>query len=38
MNQTELVYIDDYGLLGTNFYWHKFEAKGLYKDDILKLF
>jgi len=35
MNETNLVYIDDYGLRGTNFYWHKFEAKGLSKQDIL---
>jgi D-alanyl-D-alanine dipeptidase len=32
---SELVYIDDYGLRGTNFYWHKYEAKGLTKEDIL---
>ncbi len=31
----ELVYIDEYGLRGTNFYWHKYEAKGLSKEDIL---
>ncbi len=30
-----LVYIDDYGLRGTNFYWYKYEAKGLTKQDIL---
>lgn len=35
MNEQNLVYIDDYGLLGTNFYWHKYEAKGLTKEDIL---
>jgi len=35
MIETELVYIDDYGLLGTNFFWHKYEAKGLSKEDIL---
>lgn len=33
--ENELVYIDDYGLQGTNFYWHKYEAKGLTKQDIL---
>lgn len=31
----KLVYVDDYGIPGTNFYWHKYEAKGLTKDDIL---
>lgn len=33
--ENELVYIDEYGLRGTNFYWHKYEAKGLSKQDIL---
>jgi len=32
----DLVYIDEYGLRGTNFYWHKYEAKGLSKQDILE--
>lgn len=32
----ELVYIDEYGLLGSNFYWHKFAAHGLSKGDILE--
>jgi len=32
---TDLVYIDQYGLLGSNFYWHKHEAHGLSKEDIL---
>ena len=31
------VYIDEYGLLGSNFYWHKYEAKGLTKEDILSV-
>lgn len=35
MNEGDLVYIDEYGLLGTNFYWHKYEAKGMTKEDIL---
>ncbi len=36
LNQdSELVYIDDYGLEGSNFYWHKFEAKGMTKEDVL---
>lgn len=35
MDEYNLVYIDDYGLKGTNFYWNKYEAKGLTKEDIL---
>lgn len=35
MNEQDLVYIDEHGLRGTNFYWHKYEAKGLTKEDIL---
>lgn len=35
MKKGDLIYIDEYGLLGTNFYWHKYEAKGLTKQDIL---
>lgn len=35
MPESTLVYIDTYGLKGTNFYWHKYEAKGLTKEDIL---
>lgn len=35
MELTDLVYIDEYGLKGSNFYWHKYEAKGLTKEDIL---
>ena len=36
MNETKkLVYVDEYGLIGSNFYWHKYEAKGLTKEDIL---
>ncbi len=36
MNEpTDLVYIDDYNLLGSNFYWHKYETHGLTKEDIL---
>lgn len=31
----DLVYIDDYGLLGSNFYWHKYATHGLSKEDIL---
>ncbi len=35
MNYPEdLIYIDDYGLVGSNFYWHKYESKGLTKEDI----
>ena len=32
----DLVYIDAYGLLGSNFYWHKYAAHGLSKEDILE--
>ena len=32
---TNLVYIDEYNLLGSNFYWHKYEAYGMTKEDIL---
>ena len=32
--EDELVYIDEYGIRGINFYWHKYEAKGLSKEDI----
>jgi D-alanyl-D-alanine dipeptidase len=31
----DLVYIDENGLIGSNFYWHKHEAHGLSKEDIL---
>lgn len=31
-----LVYIDEHGLIGSNFYWHKYESKGLTKEDILE--
>jgi len=30
------VYIDQYGLRGSNFYWHKYEGKGLSKQDVLE--
>jgi D-alanyl-D-alanine dipeptidase len=33
---TDLVYIDEYGLLGSNFYWHKYATHGLTKEDILQ--
>lgn len=36
MTDSHFVYIDDYGLKGTNFYWYKYEAKGLTKEDILQ--
>lgn len=36
MNEpNDLVYIDTYGLRGSNFYWHKYAAHGLTKEDIL---
>lgn len=31
----DLVYIDNYGLLGSNFYWHKYATHGLSKEDII---
>lgn len=34
-NPTDIVYIDDYNLLGSNFYWHKYATHGLSKEDIL---
>ena len=34
MLDEQLVYINDFNLLGSNFYWHKYEVKGLSKDDI----
>jgi len=33
--EQNLVYIDDYGLRGTNFYWQNYEGKGLNKQDVL---
>lgn len=33
-NIPSLVYIDDYGFIGSNFYWYKYESKGLTKEDI----
>ena len=30
-----LVYIDEHNLIGSNFYWNKYESKGLTKEDIL---
>ncbi|HEY0010653.1 MAG TPA: hypothetical protein VGB97_01915 [Candidatus Paceibacterota bacterium] len=35
MTPIDFVYIDDYGLLGSNFYWHKYANHGLSKEDIL---
>jgi len=35
MELTDLIYIDEYGLKGTNFYWHKYKSKGLTKEDVL---
>lgn len=37
MNMHELVYIDNFGLLGSNFYWHKHDAKGITKEEILSV-
>lgn len=33
---SDLIYIDQHGLLGSNFYWHKYAAHGLSKEDILE--
>lgn len=33
---TDLVYIDDCGLLGSNFYWHNYAALGLTEEDIAR--
>ena len=35
MTEDVLIFIDDYGLLGSNFYWRTYKAKGLTKDDVL---
>ncbi len=35
MLEKDLVYIDQYGLLGNNFYWQKYESKGLTKEDVV---
>ena len=35
MEHIDLVYADEYGILGINFYWHKYAAKGLHKEDII---
>jgi len=32
----DLVYIDEYGLLGSNYYWYKYETHGITKGDILQ--
>lgn len=37
MNESDLMYIDEHGLLGSNFYWHKYEAKGITKEEILSV-
>lgn len=37
MSEGGLVYIDESGLLGSNFYWYKYEAKGLTKEDVLSV-
>ena len=37
MSENEFVYADQYGLLGSNFYWHKYASKGLTKEDILSV-
>jgi D-alanyl-D-alanine dipeptidase len=37
MHMENLVHIDQVGLLGTDFYWHKHEAKGITKEEILSV-
>ncbi|MFZ1075115.1 MAG: hypothetical protein WAN50_01965 [Minisyncoccia bacterium] len=37
MPEEESIDIIEHGLLGSNFYWHKYEAKGLTKEDILSV-
>lgn len=37
MTPADLVYIDEHGLLGSNFYWHKYAAHGLTKEDVLNV-
>jgi D-alanyl-D-alanine dipeptidase len=32
-----LVYLSDFGLRGSNFYWHKYQTHGLTKNDILRV-
>ncbi len=34
-NANDFVYIDEHGLLGSNFYWHKHEAHGISKEDVI---
>jgi D-alanyl-D-alanine dipeptidase len=34
---SKLVYIDEYGLLGSNFYWNKHKANGISKQEIKRL-
>ncbi|MEK7136344.1 MAG: hypothetical protein AAB821_02020 [Patescibacteria group bacterium] len=36
MNQ-DLVYIDEYGLLGSNFYWYRFADYGISKDELISV-
>ena len=33
----DLVYIDEYSLLGSNFYWYRYETYGLTKEDVLSV-
>ncbi len=33
----ELTYIDEHGLLGSNFYWHKHDAKGISREEIMAI-
>ncbi len=33
----ELTYIDEHGILGSNFYWHKHDAKGISLEEIMAI-
>ncbi len=35
MEKVDLVRIDEYDLLGSNFYWNKYESKGLSRQDVI---
>ena len=35
IKQPDLVYIDQHGILGSNFYWHRHESYGITRDEIL---
>ena len=35
MEKVDLVRIDEYDLLGSNFYWNKYESEGLSRQDVI---